>query len=53
VLIGKEKRNADRRQALCPTQGADQLLPYIPTPSSAALPYSIFVPNLITHQAFA
>jgi hypothetical protein len=29
----------------------DILLPHITTPSSAASPYSSFVPNLITHQA--
>jgi len=31
----------------------DRWLPFIPTPSSAASPYSSFVPNLMTHQAFA
>jgi len=48
-----EKANVDITQALCQARRAGRLLPYIPTPPSAASPYSSFVPNLITHQAFA
>jgi hypothetical protein len=53
MLCGKEKRNANRRQVLCLAQETSRRLPFITTPSSAASPYSSFVPNLITHQAFA
>jgi len=31
----------------------ENLLPLTTTPSSAASPYSSFIPNLITYQAFA